>query len=251
MEPSSSDDEGLDGLEQVEPPAQRIGSFNFPPLNPQYQSQGNNNNAKPANSAANPANPAKRKALKRATEGRVRPEAIMFDDATAADAYADAYDTPREIVTLAVEDIPVVVDGEECICMTCYEIIPELQYASHRKRRDCHLPARPPEAKHDDLSCIATAQRIGLRCSTCHREFRSERAKDSHEPCRVVRKGAPTVTNTRRQPKMFTSTTAAELKQRETRISTKAADRIVAYRAVIRKPNTKGTYNVNGKVLSN
>ena len=54
VEPSSSDDEGLDGLEQVEPPAQRIGSFNFPPLNLQYQFQGDNNNAKPANSAANP-----------------------------------------------------------------------------------------------------------------------------------------------------------------------------------------------------
>ena len=79
----------------------------------------------------------------------------MFDDATAADAYADAYDTPREIVTLAVEDIPVVVDGEGCICITCYEIIPEPQYASHRRCRDCHSPARPPEAERDNLSCIA------------------------------------------------------------------------------------------------
>ena len=155
MEPSSSDDEELNGLEQVTPTAQRIGSLNFPPLNLQYQSQGNNNNAKPANPAADPANPAKRKALKKATAGRVRPEAIMFDDATAADAYADAYDTPREIVTLAVEDIPVVVDGEGCICITCYEIIPEPQYASHRRCRDCHSPARPPEAERDNLSCIA------------------------------------------------------------------------------------------------
>ena len=250
VETSSSDDEGMDGLEQVEPPTQRLGSLNFPPLNLQYQSQGDNNNAKPAITTANPAHPVKRKALKKATTGRIRPEAVMFDDATTADAYADAYDMPKEVVTLEVEDMPVVVDGEGCICVTCYELIPGSEYASHRTRQDCHSPARPPEAKHDDLSCTATAQRIGRRCSTCHREFKSERAKDSHEPCGVVRQGNPTETNNRRQPKKFTSTTAAELKQQEVRLSTKSTERIVAYRAVIRKPNTKGTYNVNGKVMS-
>ena len=185
----------------VEPPTQRIGSFNFPPLNLQYQSQGSNNNAKPAIPTDNPANPVKRKALKRATTGRIRPEAVMFDDATTADAYADAYDTPKEIVTLAVEDMPVVVDGEGCICVTCYEIIPGSEYASHRTRQDCHSPARPPEAKHDDTSRMATAQRIGRRCSTCHRMFKSEHAKDSHEPCGVARQGASTETNDRRQLK--------------------------------------------------
>ena len=174
----------------------------------------------------------------------------MFDDATTADAYADAYDTPKEIVTLAVEDMPVVVDGEGCICVTCYELIPGSEYASHRTRQDCHSPARPPEAEHDDTSRMATAQRIGRRCSTCHRMFKSEHAKDSHEPCGVARQGASTETDDRRQPKKFTSTTAAELKQQEARLSTKSTERIVAYRAVIRKPNTKGTYNVNGKVMS-
>ena len=49
---------------------------------------------------------------------------------------------------------------------------------------------------------------------------------------------------------MFTSAIAAEIIQQEVRTSTKVANTIAAYRAALPKPNTKGTYNVNGKVMS-
>ena len=146
--------------------------------------------------------------------------------------------------------MPVVVDGEGYICTTCYEIIPEPKYVSHRRRKDCHSPAQPPEAEQDNLSCIETAQRIESSCSTCHREFAGERAKDMHEPCGVIREHVPTEVSTRWRPKTLTLTTAAEIRRRNARISAKAANKIIAYRATISKPNTKGTYNVNGKVMS-
>ena len=247
VETSSSDDGEMDGIEQVETPAPRLGYLNFQPLNLYYQSRGDNIGAKPAITATSPA---KRKALKKATTGHIRPEAVMFDDVTTAHAYANAYDTPKEVVTLEVEDMPVAVDGEGYVCVTCYELIPESEYASHRKRQDCHSPAQPLEAEHNDTSRAATAQRIGRKCSTCHRVFRSEHAKDAHEPCEIARRGTLTETDDRRQPKKLTSTTAAKLKQQEARLSTTSTERMVEYRAVIRKPNTKGTYNVNGKVMS-
>ena len=65
-----------------------------------------------------------------------------------------------------------------------------------------------------------------------------------------MKNNIPAEMNTRQQPKMFTSAIAAEIRQREVQISTKAANTIMAYRAALRKPNTKGTYNVNGKVMS-
>ena len=248
VELSSSDDEESNGLEQIMPTAKRFGNLNFPPLNPLNQSRWTNSTARPANPAADPAITADRRTTGEATTNRVRPEAAVSVYVTVKTA--NAYDTPREMVTLEVEDIPVIVPGEGCVCITCYEIIPESQYESHRNRGICHSPARPPEAERDDLSCIATAQRIELNCNTCHRKFKSEHAKDSHEPCEAIRKDAPTKIDARRQPKLFTSTTPADTRRRGAQISTNAAGRIVAYRAAIRKPNTRGTYNVNGKVMS-
>ena len=49
---------------------------------------------------------------------------------------------------------------------------------------------------------------------------------------------------------MVSSAIAAEIRQRDVRNSTRAANTIAAYRAALRKPNTDGTYNVNGKVGS-
>ena len=54
----------------------------------------------------------------------------------------------------------------------------------------------------------------------------------------------------KQQPKVVSSAIAAEIRQRDVRNSTRAANTIAAYRAALRKPNTDGTYNVNGKVGS-
>lgn len=54
----------------------------------------------------------------------------------------------------------------------------------------------------------------------------------------------------KQQPKVVSSAIAAEIRQRDVRNSTRAANTIAAYRAALRKPNTDGTYNVNGKVMS-
>ena len=39
-------------------------------------------------------------------------------------------------------------------------------------------------------------------------------------------------------------------RQQAKRLSSMAADRIAAYRAILAKSNNNGTYNVNGKVMS-
>ena len=156
-------------------------------------------------------------------------------------------DTPKEVVTLKVEDVPIIVEGEGYICTTCYEIIPEAKYVSHRRRKGCHSPARPLGDRQDNLNRVAMALRIELNCNTCHREFASERAKDRHEPCRGH---TPTGSSAKRRPRRPLSKMAADIKRRGERISAKAANKIMAYRAILRKPNNKGTYNVNGKVMS-
>ena len=175
----------------------------------------------------------------------------MFNPVAAAEV-ANESDTPKEVVTLKVEDVPVIVEGEGYICTTCYEIIPEPKYISHQRRRGCHSPARPLGDRQDNLSRVATAKRIKLNCSTCHQEFASKRAKDmhAHEPCGVGRGHIPMGIGTRRRPKRPLLTMAADIKRRNERISAKAANNIMAYRAAISKPNNKGTYNVNGKVMS-
>ena len=56
----------------------------------------------------------------------------------------------------------------------------------------------------------------------------------------------------KRQPqsKMDGLATATADKQRAERISSMAAAKIATYCAILRKPNTDSTYNVNGKVMS-
>ena len=202
------------GREQIALTVQGVGSLNFSPLNPQNQSQGPKNDTKPTANPANPANPAENsansatnpancKALKKVTTGRVKPEAIMLEAATAAQA-AHTCDTPKEIVTLEVEDMPVELEGEGYICATCYEIIPKTQYASHQGLRDCHSPTQPQEAKQDKLTC-----------STCHQRFRSKKANNFHEPCKVTNNNIP-VGMKSKQPKIFTSAIAAEIRQQYT-----------------------------------
>ena len=140
MKLSSSDDDQLTDLDQTVPMTQQIGSFNFPPLNPQNQFRWHDNQeaapanpedlaANPANSAADPANPVNRKTLRKTAASCVKPGAIMFNPVTAAEV-ANASDTPKEVVTLKVEDMPVIVEGKGYICTTCYEIIPEPKYIS-------------------------------------------------------------------------------------------------------------------------
>ena len=101
--------------------------------------------------------------------GHTKPESILLRAAAAAPAYG----TPKEIVTLEVEDMPVEIYGEGLVCTTCYEIIPKDRNVSHQSDRSCHLPARPPEAVQDKFSC-----------NTCHWRFKSEEANDLHEPCK-------------------------------------------------------------------
>ena len=144
----------------------------------------------------------------------MKPGAVMLEDTTAAPACS----TPKEIVTLEVEDMLVEIDGEGFVCVTCYEIIPKRQYASHQERRGCHSLARPPEAMPDKFSC-----------NTCHRRFRSGKANDFHEPCKAANNNIHAGIN-RKRHKRLTSATAAENRHRDVQISTKAADTIVTYR---------------------
>ena len=56
-------------------------------------------------------------------------------------------------------------------------------------------------------------------------------------------------TNGQKQKKL-TLAMASEVRWRYVRISIKADDMIATYWAALKKPNTNGTYNVNGKVKS-
>ena len=58
------------------------------------------------------------------------------------------------------------------------------------------------------------------------------------------------LTKRKQQPKVDSSATAAAIRQRDERISSMGVDKIATYCAILRKPNTDGTYNVNGKVMS-
>ena len=42
---------------------------------------------------------------------------------------------------------------------------------------------------------------------------------------------------------------AAAIRRLTEQISSEAAGKIATYRAILRKPNTDGTYNVNGKIM--
>ena len=101
--------------------------------------------------------------------------------------------------------------------------------------------ARPP----------ADRRKRKLSCNTCHRTFRDKKANYFHEPCPAMNNNtAEGLTKRKQQPKVDSSATAAAIRQRDERISSTAADKIATYRAILKKPNTDGTYNVNGKVMS-
>ena len=179
-----------------------------------------NNNAKLA------AAPSFRKALKKAP-GRIRPGAILLGAASAT----QACNTPKEIVVLEVEDMPIELGDDiyHVICPTCYDIVQKIRYALHKSRKSCNLPASPLEDTWDKFSC-----------KTCHRSFESEEDNDLHEPCKAASNYIPA----RRSKRVYnaSSVVAAKVRQRDTRLSTMATDRIVAiYRAAMRKPNTYGT----------
>ena len=109
--------------------------------------------------------------------------------------------------------MPVELDGVGYICVTCYEIIPKAQYASHRSRRDCHSPAM--------ISMNLAKSQITT----------------------------PAEPKSKQQPKGISSAIAAEIRQRDVRNSTRAANTIAAYSEALRKHNTDSTYYVNGKVM--
>ena len=135
---SNSDESVSDGNhEEATVTIQKIGKLNFPPLNPENQSRGDpNNNAKLA------AAPSFRKALKKAP-GRIRPGAILLGAASAT----QACNTPKEIVVLEVEDMPIELGDDiyHVICPTCYDIVQKIRYALHKSRKSCNLPASPLE----------------------------------------------------------------------------------------------------------
>jgi hypothetical protein len=222
----SSDDDSVsdNGHKEVALMIPQIGSLNFQPLNPQNQYRNYDNDANlsanPAHSVIPTADPAIRKALKKATMGRTKPEAILLEAAAAAAAATCG--TPKEIEILEVEDMPVDLDDEGLVCTTCYEIILRSQYTFHRENKGCHLPARPPEAKQDKLSGISgchlqaqppEAKQDKLSCNTCHRRFKSELANDLHEPCEED--SSVHEEKSRRRQKWLTLAMAVEIGRRD------------------------------------
>ena len=126
------------------------------------------------------------------------------------------------------------------LCVTCYEIIPNTQYAFHRKHGECESPARPPAVKCKRKS----------NCNTCHRTFCNEKVNDFHEPCHATNNNtAEGLKKCRQKPKVESSAMAAAIRRLTEQISSEAAGKIATYRAILRKPNTDGTYNVNGKIM--
>ena len=130
-------------------------------------------------------------------------------------------------------------------CAPCHEVIPKTQYESQQTHAERSSPARPPADK----------RKRKLSCNTCRRTFPSERANDLHEPCPAAHGNVTKGPKRRKQqpqsqPEANNLATATADKQRAKRLSSMAANRIAAYRAILAKPNHNGTYNVNGKVMS-
>ena len=124
------------------------------------------------------------------------------------------------------------------ICPKCYKIVPKLRYSLHKNGKSCLSPARPPEDAWDKFSC-----------KTCHKSFESEEDNDSHEPCKAASDYVPA----RKSKRVYdaTSVPTANIRRCDTRRSMMGTNRTVAISsAAMRKPNTDGTYNVNGQVTS-
>ena len=157
---------------------------------------------------------------------------------------------PIEVITLEAEAMPVELSGEGYLCVSCWEVIPKAQYASHRQRKDCISPGQPPATRPPARPPAARRKRKSS-CETCHRTIRSERENDFHEPCNAANNNiAEEPKKRKQQPEVNSSVNAAAIRQRDKQVSNRAANKIATYHAVLEIPNSDGTYNVDGKIVS-
>ena len=151
--------------EEAKATMHKISKLNFPPLNPENQSQGTLNGHKPI-AASTQKTPEE-------APVHIRSKAALL---TATPA-KKAKNIPKGIVVLELEDMPVEVEDDifHVICPICSDVALKIRYVSHKNSTSCHFPGRPPEANTDELSC-----------ETCHQSFKSVEANDCHEPCEAA-----------------------------------------------------------------
>ena len=141
-----------------------------------------------------------------------------------------------EMVTLEVEDMLTDSDDEVFPCAPCHEVIPKMWYDSHQAHVERRSPVRPQ----------ADRQKRKLSCNTCHRTFPTVKGQMT---CMNL---APPhmVTSPKGQRGISSKALVTADRQQAKRLSSMAADRIAAYRAILAKSNNNSTCNVNGKVMS-
>ena len=140
--------------EEAKATMHKISKLNFPPLNPENQSQGTINGHKPIAASTQD--------IPEEAPGRTRSESAPLMATPAKKANSG----PRSGRYAGRDDI------FHVICPTCFEVVPKIRYENSTSY---HLPARPPEADTDELSC-----------KTCQRSFESVEANDRHEPCEAA-----------------------------------------------------------------
>ena len=130
-----------------------------------------------------------------------------------------------EAAPITLED-----DNSHVICPTCYEYLPQARYTLHRHSRDCHHPARPPEATKEH----SLESRHGWGTQDGDHLTWSELANKENDWPRASR------------PPMIRKAKQHEIQH----WSTNRGKMTAVYKEALRKPNFDGTYNVNGKITS-
>ena len=227
----------IDNNEGMTARKQKLGSLNFPPINPGNATRENHNKC-----GEQPIT--------------ITTKVPNFDGSqTIMEKAAPTMVPPTEVAILEVEDITVDVKNEENRD-TQRDVASKHGRPPHQNTELHRSPAGPQNDTHDDTFC-----------GTCHHTFESPLANDNHEPCEAASYYVPRRTNeqihltgppmaskvikcdTRFPPEMphdkNNRDTSAEI-----RTTANAEIATICSTILLGKPNVDGSYNVNGQVTS-
>ena len=231
----------IDSNEGTAATKQKLGTLNFPPINPENATRENHNEY-----GGQP--------VKITTEVPKLTPSFDGSQVTSEETTLTMV-PPSETVILEVEDITVDVRNEENHDAQCGAASKH----GHPPRQNTelhHSPTGPRKDTHDETFY-----------ETCHHAFQSPQANDNHEPCEAANYHVPRRTNeqihltgspmaskvmkcnTQFPPEMLNDKnnrdTAAEI-----RATANAEIATICSTILLGKLNVNGSYNVNGQVMS-
>ena len=230
---------------------QRLGTLNFPLLNPKNAIRGHQDKHG-------------EQSVKTTTEALKLTPNCDRPQTTPAET-TPATISPTETVVLEVEDILVDVRDEEHhdTRQTQRDTASKRGRSPHQDAERHHSPTEPKKDTQDETFCETF-------CETCYRTFESPQANDNHEPRKAASYYVPQRTN--EQMHLTGSPMAAKVMKCDTRFppetpidktnhnthnipaeirATANAEIATICRTILQgKPDVDGSYNVNGQVMS-